>query len=1079
MLRSYKFLNSRENRDIVDNDQNSVDGDFQPSDFRQKLLVRDEFNNMYYVFAGRSDFIKWQETVENKCFHEIINGSLPQRIKFDIDADDEKLNNITAEGNNNLEKIRTIVSYLIDIILVELKSWYASIDDIQPTKNDLCVTTSNGYSKKSGKMKYSYHIIVSSYYLLNVGEVSLFVENLWTKLNPEYMSLVDKGIYKTNQGFRLFGSSKPGENRYKVDAPEFGCAKSTFSNTFITAPSGVAIMEQLCENIEAVEENVVIDNELVQKAVDIVKKHGTRNHTFSRVEGSFLVFKRDSPSFCALCSRRHEVDNTFYVIMYKRDSLQLYEKCRRSKESIYIDSIELSNSSVVSKNYSLEKHIQRIKSGEYDVVSHNKFESLPNALIYEESSLRPFELRETLVVRANMKMGKTKAMRSYIDTFFPKEKVIRILSFRQAFTQNLSHSFKEFSLYNEIVQEKITSVNHPKLIIQIESLHRLSDVEDCVKADLLVLDEFESILEQFNSGLHKQFNISFATFEWLLKFSKHVICMDANISNRSYNVLNMMRNNYPIYYHLNTFSRDTEDKYYFTTNQGNWLSVLYKKLEENNKIVIPVNSLTEAKALGENIKKQFPKKNLQIYSSEMSNSEKNKHFQSVSQYWSLLDVLIYTPTCSAGVSFEIQHFDILFAYFCDKSCDVETCRQMMGRVRNIKSKNHYICIQATGNSYPTEPDKIRQIIFNKKFDLYKTVNTDQISFSYDSDGNIIFHDSLYFRLWLESMSLKFKSMNSFGYRMVDQIAETKAQIFCLDETQEMENAALLLMDHRAMKSDIKYQYHANISNANDLNAEEARRIQECMRSNIDISVDDKYSFTKFKLGEFYNLQPKHLTTEFVESYIDDKVKIIYNNLKTLHAGLNVKESITKCKEYESKKLLYNADCRMNEYNATTEAAELCRDNSMYTYRKHELANNILEAFGINVAMRDTRMVPGTLLNGLRDIIPAIGSDAYSITMDLGISIKVSSFVKEPDDIKYMKYALMTINKILSEIYGMKISLTKKSGYYYLDRSIYSRFSFNKSREDLPDIQSNLVEIQNDRSMDLIIDDTYYSGIVDD
>ena len=100
-----------------------------------------------------------------------------------------------------------------------------------------------------------------------------------------------------------------------------------------------------------------------------------------------------------------------------------------------------------------------------------------------------------------------------------------------------------------------------RLIIQVESLFRMH-IEENKVTDLLILDEVESILSQLGSGLHKKFNASFAMFLWLLKSSKQVVCMDANISNRTYNILSKFRG--PLYFHCNRYQSAKDDIYYFT-----------------------------------------------------------------------------------------------------------------------------------------------------------------------------------------------------------------------------------------------------------------------------------------------------------------------------------------------------------------------------------------------------------------------------------------------------------------------------------------------------------------------------------
>ena len=108
---------------------------------------------------------------------------------------------------------------------------------------------------------------------------------------------------------------------------------------------------------------------------------------------------------------------------------------------------------------------------------------------------------------------------------------------------------------------------------------------------------------------------------------------------------------------------------------------------DGKRIVVVSNSLREAKEIRESLTADFPQKKIELYSSETPQSKKALHFADVEKYWASVDVLMYTPTVSAGVSFEALHFDCMFVNLSDRSCNVETARQMMGRVRQLRDKD--------------------------------------------------------------------------------------------------------------------------------------------------------------------------------------------------------------------------------------------------------------------------------------------------------------------------------------------------------------------------------------------------------
>lgn len=47
---------------------------------------------------------------------------------------------------------------------------------------------------------------------------------------------------------------------------------------------------------------------------------------------------------------------------------------------------------------------------------------------------------------------------------------------------------------------------------------------------------------------------------------------------------------------------------------------------------------------------------------------------------------------TAGISYEVENFDIVMGYFDPNSCQAEICSQMLGRIRNVKEKTYYICV---------------------------------------------------------------------------------------------------------------------------------------------------------------------------------------------------------------------------------------------------------------------------------------------------------------------------------------------------------------------------------------------------
>jgi hypothetical protein len=65
---------------------------------------------------------------------------------------------------------------------------------------------------------------------------------------------------------------------------------------------------------------------------------------------------------------------------------------------------------------------------------------------------------------------------------------------------------------------------------------------------------------------------------------------------------------------------------------------------------------------------------------------KHTDFKDVNTAWKDADVLIYTGTLTAGVSFELEHFDVLIGIYTKKTSSPLAFTQGLHRVRNLKDK---------------------------------------------------------------------------------------------------------------------------------------------------------------------------------------------------------------------------------------------------------------------------------------------------------------------------------------------------------------------------------------------------------
>ena len=785
------------------------------------------------------------------------------------------------------------------------------------------------------------------------------------------------------------------------------------------------------------------------------------SHSYSYTRNGLLVFKRIKASYCEFCERVHDSDNTLIVNAVREDAIvKVFKSCRKHKaekngSSILIGEfisskapVDVNSEAEQNKNFKvlepwseklIEKFINEINEGKSLIPHGNLFSKLAaeHKTIYSENSMREFELSPTLCVKAKMKMGKTKALKKYIEKHFDNKlspSKIVFVSFRQTFSGNIKEIFDDFILYSDV--KGLLYQN--KIIVQVESLHRVA--VECEPPDLLVLDECESIFEQFDSGLLRNFTDSFAKFKWLIKYSKHVIAMDANLQNRTYNTLNMLRPGFDkrgIVYHCNEYKNGLDDNYFVTSDKLKWLGALYSTIESDQKVALPISSLTEAKVIMENIKRKFPDKLVNLYSSETTISEKKEHFSNVHEFWSKYDVLIYTPTVSAGVSFELAHFDKMFGYFTDQSCPAETCLQMMGRIRNLKDKSYYVYLSASGNTLPVTKDSIIEHLYEKRENLYRQFDEIGLTIEYKPNGEVKHHYSDYFHLWVENSIVKNMSRNSFIKVFLHLISTTGAKIHKLSEQVFSEMTGInYIVDgcingelseinemHSAIRSEIRKIFCDNVSNSKELTTDEVQEIKDCILCQKDITKEQKYAYEKYKLRTEYKYYG-NIDSVFVDVYHNNRHRRIFKNINRILRYENPIESLQKIKEEEVAN--YDFSIRLNDKYHHLDI------NRKYVYDQHRYAIGFIQLCGWSNIHDKKYVHKNNIIQNFKNNEKTLFESLKSACTEFEIkNINVSKVRLMAGD-SYLKPIIKTINKILNLMYGIEM-IGRKDGMYRLSQ----------------------------------------------
>ena len=323
---------------------------------------------------------------------------------------------------------------------------------------------------------------------------------------------------------------------------------------------------------------------------------------------------------------------------------------------------------------------------------------------------------KSLNIKSPYGTSKTQLIKLIIQKYNPKK--ILWLSFRQTLSDDIHHHFKDLG-FEHYLNGKIDS---DRLIIQVESLMKIRQFEQCdfidnicynntAKYDLIMLDEVESLLRQFNSQTTFSKNTNtrdtFEYLEELLTVSDKIISLDGDLNNRSYHFVQQFGEG--IY--LENLTTKNNKQITITQDEDFYSKDIIKSLKKKQKIVICSLATDIIKKYTDIINNNFPNLKVMYYTGKSDNKIKKVDFKDVNTSWVNYDVIMYTPTIEAGVSFEVlNHFNKIYGIINTNSCCQQAFFQMLSRVRNPKSNQ--ILILNNGIYNPFINSKYGNKLFN-------------------------------------------------------------------------------------------------------------------------------------------------------------------------------------------------------------------------------------------------------------------------------------------------------------------------------------------------------------------------------
>ena len=220
------FLYTRRDQPYSTDCFTSYESALEHANSENKFVFTVEVSNSgmrQYLVTSTEDFWAFYVTQKNKNCYELLQVN--QRCKLHLDLEFNKPMNCSKEGV-------TAVKQIIEIIVRKLKTKHGV--SIGP-EEVMCLDSSDD-------VKFSVHIIFCTITFASNVHCGVFVKNTMAELNDKekevimvkngsrLKSMVDVGIYTRNRQFRLYQSSKFGQNRPLVLAPIKGSAEKCESS---------------------------------------------------------------------------------------------------------------------------------------------------------------------------------------------------------------------------------------------------------------------------------------------------------------------------------------------------------------------------------------------------------------------------------------------------------------------------------------------------------------------------------------------------------------------------------------------------------------------------------------------------------------------------------------------------------------------------------------------------------------------------------------------------------------------------------------------------------------------------------
>lgn len=502
-----------------------------------------------------------------------------------------------------------------------------------------------------------------------------------------------------------------------------------------------------------------------------------------------------------------------------------------------------------------------------------------------QENLPPYIFQDninTICIKATVGLGKTNALYDFINKKLKKDyHSCLIISFRRSLCKKYHEDLTYFSHYNNITTSDIDSDIYPYVICQIDSLRRIRG-----HYDLVIFDEFTYTMKHLVESVENKARC-FNVFKQLMYDENHMIFMDALFNNDWINYIQIF--NRKIHYIINDFSIHSDKKICnYGTNITEFEKQIRVSIDKKENIVIATNNKKMLNYIDNMLVNNY--KNV----SKLMIKRENKTMYDLEQ-WKHVQVLGYTPSIVAGISFTEKHFNKCFGLFCNASSTADMAFQQLFRVRDISSGEYHICCEIKGKKdFPETDEEIKNLIL--KEDKCLISGLENINIDYIKKDII---EDEYFKLFNIVQKNKFLCNNNYNKMLIDIFNEQGITNIKEIKHFDKNDKKALLASRREFNKKIKEEDAERTANAPDCTEDEIQNIKD-KKEKTD---DDSYILKKDSLKK--RLKIKEITKETILKF-GKKGRPLWN-LAYINSYDDFKTQILKRIKYDEINLDINGD----------------------------------------------------------------------------------------------------------------------------------------------------------------------------